>query len=515
MNYNKKLAYNCELILNYGIAHGMVDKRDINYVRNRLIASVLLDKPYDEVTNEIPERIHEVLDDTLNLIAEDEERSHMLLPHDSITFRDLVDTDIMGCITPMPSQVIDKFESLEKNTGIKSATDWYYALSLNTNYIRRERIARNKKWYAESPYADLTITINLTKPEKDPKEIARLKLIPASGYPKCLLCPENEGYQGAANNPARQNHRIIPLTLNSEAWSLQYSPYVYYNEHCIILRNEHVPMRIERNSFTRLFDFVSRFPHYFIGSNADLPIVGGSILTHDHFQGGSDHMPMFAAKDVMGFKSDKYPETDIQIINWPLSTVKFKGKNIKELAEAAYELHTTWMNYSDEEHSIRAYTGETRHNTTTPIVRREGDDFVIYCVLRNNRTSEEFPDGIFHPHKEWHHIKKENIGLIEVMGYFILPGRLDNELNILADAMAKNELDGIAADSPAYKHVEWARDIMRDNIITESNVKDILRREVGIVCTHVLEDSGVFKTDDNGVEGFARFLVGALGYSQN
>ena len=514
MNYNKKAAYGAELLINYGIANSLIDKRDVNYVRNRLIAALLLDKPYEGECSEIPEEPSRVLEDIMNAVAEDRERAPLLLPDNTVTFRDLLDTALMGCMTPMPSQVIDKFEQLEKSEGIKSATDYFYSLALNTNYIRRDRIAKNKMWHHESRYANLTITINLTKPEKDPKEIAKLKLLPQSGYPKCLLCPENEGYKGTANNPARQNHRIIPLSLNNESWSLQYSPYVYYNEHCIVLRNKHVPMKIEHDTFVRLLEFCQRFPHYFIGSNADLPIVGGSILTHDHFQGGNCIMPMFEAKEIIGFKSEKYKNTDVSIINWPMSTVKFKGTDIDELIKAAYELHCTWMNYSDAHHDICAYTDGIRHNTVTPIVRKEQDKYCVYCVLRNNRTSPEHPDGIFHPHKQWHHIKKENIGLIEVMGYFILPGRLDKELSILAEAMVSNTLGALKEDSPAYKHVEWAEEIMLNNNVTSENVYEILQREIGNVCTNVLEDSGVFKTDAHGIDGFCKFMKSALDYKQ-
>ena len=513
MNYNKKIAYDCELLMNYGAANGLIDSRDTNYVRNLLIATVLLDKPYDGECNETPDEPSRVLNDIADEIAGDPERAPLLLPDNTVTYRDLLDTAIMGCMTPPPSQVIDKFERLESTEEIKSATDYFYALALNTNYIRRDRIAKNKRWSYKSPYADLTITINLTKPEKDPKEIAKLKLLPQSGYPKCALCPQNEGYKGTANNAARQNHRMIPLTLNNEKWDFQYSPYVYYNEHCIVLRNEHVPMKIEHDTFVRLLEFCKRFPHYFIGSNADLPIVGGSILTHDHFQGGNYVMPMFTAKEIMKFHSRNHKNIETAVINWPMSAVRFKGKDVSELAEAAYELHCAWMNYSDADNDIYAYTDGVRHNTVTPIVRREGDSYCLYCVLRNNRVSEEHPDGIFHPHKQWHHIKKENIGLIEVMGYFILPGRLDKEINSLAKAMVAGKTDDIPTDSHAHKHTAWARDILGRTDVTEDNVLEILHDEIGKVCTHVLEDSGVFKLDDKGKDGFCKFLAG-VGYER-
>lgn len=509
MNYNKKIAYDCELLINYGTAAGIIDSRDVNYVRNRLIATVLLDKPYEEECTELPSVLSCVLNDIADAIASDSERAPLLLPENTVTYRDLLDTAIMGCMTPPPSQVISKFEQLEQSDGICSATDYFYALALNTNYIRRDRIAKNKLWSYKSKYAELTVTVNLTKPEKDPKEIARLKLIPPSGYPKCPLCPQNEGYKGTANNAARQNHRIIPLTLNNESWAFQYSPYVYYNEHCIVLRSEHVPMKIEHDTFVRLLEFCKRFPHYFIGSNADLPIVGGSILTHDHFQGGNCIMPMFTASELIHFRCPQYPSVEAAIINWPMSAVKLKSKNVSELAEAAYTLHCKWMNYSDINNDICAYTDGIRHNTVTPVVRKEGDSYCLYCVLRNNRVSSEHPDGIFHPHTQWHHIKKENIGLIEVMGYFILPGRLDNEMNILAEAMLSGKLDGICESSPAYKHIAWAKEILEHTDVTHENVMEVLRSEIGKVCVHVLEDSGVFKTDKKGRNGFCDFLVSA------
>lgn len=513
MNYNKKLAYDCELLINYGVAKGLINSRDINYVRNMLIAAVLLDKPYEDECTEIPSEPSAVLNDLADAVAADAERAPILLPDNTVTYRDLLDTAIMGCMVPPPSQVTDKFEQLEKTDGISAATDYFYSLALDSNYIRRDRIAKNKLWQYDSRYAELTVTINLTKPEKDPKEIARLKLLPQSGYPKCALCPQNEGYKGTANNAARQNHRVIPLTLNNESWSFQYSPYVYYNEHCIVLRNEHVPMKIEHDTFVRLLEFCKRFPHYFIGSNADLPIVGGSILTHDHFQGGNCVMPMFTASELIHFNCAKHPSVEASIINWPMSAVKLKSFSEAELAEAAYELHCGWMAYSDPENDIYAYTDNVRHNTVTPVVRREGDSYCLYCVLRNNRVSEEHPDGIFHPHKQWHHIKQENIGLIEVMGYFILPGRLDKEMKLLAEAMLSGELENLSETSPAYKHLSWAREILACTEVTKENVLDVLRSEIGKVCVSVLEDSGVFKTDTKGREGFCRFLA-SVGYEK-
>ena len=513
MLHNKKIALCCEKLINYGLDRKLFGEYDTVYVRNSLLSTLLLDKPYDEVVSEIPQAIHTVLDEIMDEIANDEERSPLLLPNNTLTERDLLDTAIMGCMTEWPSQVIGKFNAFKNSNGIKAATDYFYALALDSNYIRTDRIARNKLWQAPSPYSDLTITINLTKPEKDPKEIAMLKLLPPNEYPKCALCMQNEGYKGTLSSAARQNHRMIPLCLNDEKWFMQYSPYVYYNEHCIVLRGEHVPMKIEHDTFARLLDFVSQFPHYFAGSNADLPIVGGSILTHDHFQGGNAHMPMFACKQLEEFTSDKFKGIKIFRMHWPLSTVKLVGNDPKELTEAAYALHMAWMDYSDEDNDIIAYTDGTRHNTITPIVRKEGDNFAVYCVLRNNRTNEQYPDGIFHPHAQWHHIKRENIGLIEVMGYFILPGRLDNELKVLADAMVNNSLDTLDESSPAYKHLDWAKEIMEQNVITSENVMDVIRREVGVVCTHVLEDAGVYKMDEHGRNGFIKFLTTSAGYS--
>lgn len=511
MIYNEKIAYNCELLINYGLKVKLFDPMDTVFVRNSMLSLLMLDKPYGEC-DVTPEKPFEALEAIMDAVAEDEERKSILLPDDTITYRDLLDTAIMGCMTPWPSAVTAEFNRLKACQGIKAATDYFYHMAVDSNYIRMDRIAKNKLWQAESPYATLTITVNLTKPEKDPKEIAKLKLLPPNEYPKCALCRQNEGYRGTLQSAARQNHRLLGITLNNESWHMQYSPYVYYNEHCIMLRNEHVPMKIEHDSFRRLLDFVEQFPHYFAGSNADLPIVGGSILTHDHFQGGNAHMPMFDGKELESFTSPEFEGVSIRRIHWPLSTVKLVGKDIPQLVEAAYKLHTTWMGYSDPEQDVIAYTGDTRHNTITPIVRREGDDFAMYCVLRNNRTSAEHPDGIFHPHTQWHHIKKENIGLIEVMGYFILPGRLDNELKLLADAMVAGTVDKLSPDSPAYKHAEWAREILSSNTITAENVMSVLRREVGVVCTHVLEDAGVFKTDEKGSKGFIKFLTEAMGY---
>lgn len=513
MIYNEKIAYGCELLVDYALKNSLITKYDVNYVRNSLIGLLLIDKPYGGCVK-TDSAISSILNDILDAVADDSERAPVLLPDNTVTYRDLLDTAIMGCLTPRPSEVISTFNSLKQNNGSKAATDYFYSLALNTNYIRTDRIAKNKMWHHPTRYAELTITINLTKPEKDPKEIAKLKLLPQSGYPKCLLCPQNEGYKGTANSPARQNHRLIPLELNGEEWSLQYSPYVYYNEHCIVLRNEHVPMKVEKNSFARLLDFLEQFPHYFIGSNADLPIVGGSILTHDHFQGGSCTMPMFTSDEIVHFTSDKYKNTDIHIINWPMSTVKLTSKSKEELIDAAYDIHTKWMSYSDKSNDIIAHTN-ARHNTVTPIARMEDGKFAVYIVLRNNRTSDEHPDGIFHPHKEWHHIKQENIGLIEVMGYFILPGRLDKELAIIADAMVSNTLSSIDSSSPAYKHKQWAEDIMSRVNVSSENVLDVLHSEIGDVCTHVLEDSGVFKTDEKGLSGFESFLEKALDFKKS
>lgn len=514
MKRNDELSYCCELTVQYALSKRLIEPEDVYYVRNQLLGELLLDEAWEGKCTEIPQTPLEISERLFSALKEDAERYPILLKEDTQTQRDLLDTAFFGHITPWPSAVTGKFYSLAAEKGIQAATDYFYKLAIDTNYIRADRIARNKQWSYACDWGKLQITINLTKPEKNPKEIAAEKLLPQSGYPKCMLCPENVGYRGRLNFPARQNHRAIPLKLNGEDWFLQYSPYVYYNEHCIVLKGAHVPMKIERDTLVRLLDFCTQFPHYFIGSNADLPIVGGSILSHDHFQGGNYTMPMFEAQPICRLSNASYPQMDMVLLDWPMSTVKFCGRNASQLVDAAYSLHCGWMQYSDPDHDILAYTDQVRHNTITPIVRMEQGQYAVYCVLRNNRTSPEYPDGIFHPHAQWHHIKKENIGLIEVMGHFILPGRLESELSLLKNALIAHDVDKLPADSPAFKHAEWGREILARRNVTQENIDTILQQEVGSICCHVLQDAGVFKTTASGRAGFVKFL-NTLGWSQN
>jgi UDPglucose--hexose-1-phosphate uridylyltransferase len=416
----------------------------------------------------------------------------------------------MGCLMPRPSEVVSKFSELYLEDK-KKATDYYYSLSRNSNYIRTDRVKKDLKWKTSTEYGEIDITINLSKPEKDPKAIAAAKDLPSSSYPKCLLCKENEGYAGRINHPARQNHRVIPITLNNEKWFFQYSPYVYYNEHCIIFKGEHEPMKISKETFVRLLDFTERFPHYFIGSNADLPIVGGSILSHDHFQGGNYEFAMANARVEKEFRVDKFKDVKVGRIKWPMSVIRLEGDNKKSVMEAAYYIHTKWRDYSDETVGILAYTDGIPHNTVTPIARMRLGKFQLDLVLRNNRTTEEYPHGIFHPHKELHHIKKENIGLIEVMGLAVLPARLKTELKDLEYYLVNKDNIKNIGEEELVKHKEWCMEIASkyDNI-NNSNVKEILQKEVGNKFSKVLEHAGVFKKDESGKDAFDRFILTSL-----
>ena len=408
---------------------------------------------------------------------------------------------------PRQSEVVDKFYSLAEKEGIKASTEYYYKLSKASNYIRTESVAKNLHWYAYTEYGELEITINLSKPEKDPKAIAAARNMKQSSYPKCLLCKENAGYAGRINHPARQTHRIIPLELRNEQWYLQYSPYVYYNEHSIIFSGEHVPMKISKKSFDMLLEFTEKFPHYFIGSNADLPIVGGSILTHDHFQGGNYEFAMAKAPVETKVNFDKYPGVEAGIVKWPMSVIRMRSKDRAELSELGDEILEKWRAYTDESLGIFAKTDEP-HNTVTPIARRRGEYFELDLVLRNNRTSEEHPLGIFHPHSEVHNIKKENIGLIEVMGLAVLPGRLKEELKTLGEALLKEDyIEEIEKDEEIVKHLNWAKLIKEKySELDRNNVNEVLKKEVALVFSKVLEDAGVYKRDEQGKLGFLRFI---------
>ncbi|MBQ4065317.1 MAG: UDP-glucose--hexose-1-phosphate uridylyltransferase, partial [Clostridia bacterium] len=414
------------------------------------------------------------------------------------------DTKIMGALMPRPSEVIRTFDTLYREDPVK-ATDWYYKLSCDSNYIRRDRIAKDVKWKHETAYGEIDITINLSKPEKDPKAIAAAKTMKQSGYPKCALCKENEGYVGRVNAAARQNHRIIPITINDSAWFFQYSPYVYYNEHCIVFNSEHTPMAINRATFRKLLDFVMQFPHYFVGSNADLPIVGGSILTHDHFQGGHYTFAMATAPIERHIDFRGFEDVEAGIVKWPMSVIRLRSAETDRLVELADKILLSWRGYTDEDAFIFAETDGEPHNTITPIARKNGDLFELDLVLRNNITTEEHPLGVYHPHAELHHIKKENIGLIEVMGLAVLPARLKNELKAVADALVEGK--DLAADPLTVAHAPWAEGVKaRHPELTAETADAILREEVGAVFTKVLEDAGVYKRNEGGQAAFLRFV---------
>lgn len=443
---------------------------------------------------ELPEILDALLDDAA-------ERG--VLAENTITYRDLLDTKLMGALTPRPAQVIEKFQALYREDPQK-ATDWYYTFSQDTNYIRRDRIAKDVQWKAPTEYGELDITINLSKPEKDPKAIAAARNLPASAYPRCLLCAENEGYAGRVNHPARQNHRVVPISINGSPWFLQYSPYVYYNEHCICFNKVHTPMKIDRACFGKLLDFVGQFPHYFVGSNADLPIVGGSILAHDHFQGGRYTFAMEKAPVETEFTFPGYADVKAGIVKWPMSVVRLTCADPERLVELADRLLLNWRGYTDESAMVLAETDGEPHNTITPIARRRGTDYELDLVLRNNLTTPEHPLGVYHPHAELHHIKKENIGLIEVMGLAVLPARLKTELAAVADKLVRGE--DLREDPLTEAHADWAEGFKGKYSLTADNALDIVYQETGLVFAKVLEHAGVYARTPAGQEAFLRFL---------
>ena len=471
-------------LVNYGISSGLVDELDKVYTVNRLIEMLGLDEYTEPEDDIVPRELHLILEDFLSLQGDLTNAQ-----------KDLFDTKLMGVLTPPPSCVIKKFEDLKLKSS-KEATDWYYDFSKKTNYIRTDRIAKDIKWKTETKYGEIDITINLSKPEKDPRDIAAAGKAKSTSYPKCLLCTENEGYAGTQTHPARQNHRIIPIELDGDPYFLQYSPYVYYNEHCIILNKEHIPMVINRSTFVKLLSFVEQYPHYTAGSNADLPIVGGSILSHDHFQGGSYTFPMARAGYVNTFTIDGFEDITAGIVNWPMSVIRLTGKDSKRIADLADRILTKWRAYTDEEAFIFAETDGVPHNTITPIARINKDgDFELDLVLRNNVTTDEFPLGVYHPHQEYHHLKKENIGLIEVMGLAILPARLKKELADLAD-----DIDA-GKDISDSSHADWANEKVLPRKGEKATI-DIIRDEVGIAFSEILECAGVYKDR----EAFMRFV---------
>lgn len=484
-------------LVRYAENTGLIAPEDHIWAVNTLLEALKLDSYEEPVLDDAPIDLPAVLDELM-----DDAHARGVMENDSIVYRDLFDTSLMGRLTPPPREVIAKFRALYAQNPVE-ATNWYYKFSQDTNYIRRDRIARDMQWKADTAYGELDITINLSKPEKDPKAIAAARDLPAASYPKCQLCPENAGYAGRVNHPARQNHRIIPITIDQTPWYMQYSPYVYYNEHCIVFNSVHTPMKIDRACFRKLLDFIGQFPHYFVGSNADLPIVGGSILAHDHFQGGRYEFAMAKAPVETELHFTGFDDIRAGIVRWPMSVIRLTAADPDRLVELADRILNAWRGYTDAEATIFAETDGVPHNTITPIARRRGSDYEIDLVLRNNLTTEEHPLGLYHPHAELHHIKKENIGLIEVMGLAVLPARLKNELAVLGEKMVKGE--GLRADPLTASHAEWAERIMQENEVTADNVTDILQREVGLVFAQVLEHAGVYKRTEEGKKAFLRF----------
>ena len=486
-------------LVQYGMEQGLLQEEDRIYAINRILEVLKLDDYQEQ--EQVPEQpdLEETLNELLDYAAE-----KGLMEHNSVVYRDLFDTKLMDCLMPRPSEVTAKFRELYQKSPVE-ATDYFYKLSQDSNYIRRYRIKKDMRWSVPSPYGDIDISINLSKPEKDPKAIAAAKLAKQSGYPKCLLCKENVGYAGRVNHPARQNHRIIPLKINGTDWGFQYSPYVYYNEHCIVFNFEHIPMKIERATFVKLFDFIKLFPHYFIGSNADLPIVGGSILSHDHYQGGHYTFAMAKAPIEQHFMIPGYEDVEAGIVKWPLSVIRIRSGNEKRLIDLAEHILECWRGYTDEAAFVFAETDGEPHNTITPIARKVGDTFELDLALRNNITTEEYPLGVYHPHAEYHHIKKENIGLIEVMGLAILPARLKEEMELLAEYLVEKK--DVRSCEALEKHADWAEKMVPLHPeLNADNVMDILKEEIGKVFVGVLEDAGVYKCTEEGRKAFARFL---------
>lgn len=490
-------------LVNYAVRYGLVTEEDRIFMTNALIDELGLsefedtDVPEPEADKLPEDELDEVLGGLCDFAYE-----HGIIAENSVVYRDLFDTKLMGILTPRPSEVIKHFNEL-LSVSPEKATDYFYDLSRKSNYIRAGRVKKDLRWQVPSEYGDIDISINLSKPEKDPKAIAAAKLLPQAGYPKCLLCPENVGYAGRVNHPARQNIRLIPLKIDGCDWFMQYSPYVYYNEHCIALNKVHTPMLINRSSFAKLLDFVDALPHYFIGSNADLPIVGGSILSHDHMQGGRYTFAMERAEIETPLAFRGYENVEAGIVKWPMSVIRLRSLDKGTLVDLADKILKSWRGYTDKDAFIFAETNGEPHNTITPIARRRGEKFELDLVLRNNITTEEHPLGVFHPHAELHNIKKENIGLIEVMGLAVLPARLKAEMEILADAILGGK--DIASDERIAKHLEWYKKFEESYTFTKENVTEILHSEIGKTFVRVLEDAGVYKRTEEGKKAFIRF----------
>lgn len=497
---------NIRELVQYGLLTGLVEKEDEIYTTNKLLElfgeeeypfefGEETERTEEEAVKRLPELLTEMMDYAVN---------KGIMQEDGVVYRDLFDTKIMSCLVGRPGEIIRKFWA-EYEKSPEAATEFFYKFSQDTDYIRRYRVCKDEKWIAPTKYGDLDITINLSKPEKDPKAIAAAKLAKQSGYPKCLLCVENEGYAGRINHPARQNHRIIPITINDSKWGLQYSPYVYYNEHCIVFNSQHIPMKIEHNTFVKLFDFVKQFPHYMLGSNADLPIVGGSILSHDHFQGGHYEFPMAKAEVERTFVVKGFEDVKAGVVNWPMSVIRIWGKDTDRLIALADVILDSWRGYSDEASFVFAETDGEKHNTITPIARKRGEDYELDLVLRNNITTEEHPLGVFHPHANLHHIKKENIGLIEVMGLAVLPARLKKEMADLEDAILAGA--DIRKDEILEKHADWVEEFLpKYQDVNAENIHSIIQKEIGLVFMQVLEDAGVYKRNEEDQAGFDRFI---------
>lgn len=497
-------------LVKYGLSTGLVDADDEVFVTNRLLelfnVEDIEDTTFEKINSypdwsqeEAESKLEDILEDMMSYAYE-----KGLMAENSIVYKDLFDTKIMGCLVSSPSEIRGKFNRLYEKSSLE-ATDYFYKLSCDSNYIRRQRIKKDQKWTTDTEFGTLDVTINLSKPEKDPKAIAAAKNAKQSAYPKCQLCKENEGYAGRVNHPARQNHRIIPVKINNSDWFFQYSPYVYYNEHCIVFNAKHTPMKIERATFAKLLDFVTRFPHYFVGSNADLPIVGGSILSHDHFQGGHYTFAMAKAPIEKEITFAGYENIKAGIVKWPMSVIRISGEDKERLIDLADKILVKWRGYTDEEAFIFAETNGEPHNTITPIARKRGDDFELDLVLRNNITTEEHPLGVYHPHAHLHHIKKENIGLIEVMGLAVLPARLKDEIAELKEAILNGE-DLRKTDSLA-SHADWAEEFLtKYNKVDKANIDKIIKQEIGLVFSEVLKCAGVYKCTDQGREAFMRFV---------
>ena len=492
------LFENIKKLVEYGIQTGLTPECERIYTTN-LLLEIFKEDNYEDT--EIDTENLELEDILKNLLDEAVSRG---LIEDSVVYRDLFDTKLMNCLLPRPAQIQREFKE-KYDISPEEATKYYYKLSQDSDYIRRYRVKKDMKWTVDSPYGVIDITVNLSKPEKDPKAIAAAKNAKASTYPKCQLCVENEGYAGRVNHPARENHRIMPITINDSQWGFQYSPYVYYNEHCIVFNGQHIPMKIDRAAFIKLFDFVKQFPHYFLGSNADLPIVGGSILSHDHFQGGHYTFAMAKAPIEKEVTIPRYEDVEAGIVKWPLSVLRIRHKDEQRLIDLADHVLKNWRSYTDEDAFIFAETDSEPHNTITPIARKVGDIYELDLTLRNNITTEEHPLGLYHPHAQYHNIKKENIGLIEVMGLAVLPARLKNELELLACYIVEGK--DIRSNEDIVKHADWVDGFLpKYDSITKENVMDILKEEVGIVFTHVLEDAGVYKCTEEGRNAFMKFI---------